>query len=69
MSDLERPGFAGFAAAIAGMLGGRVVALDERVLRAPEPPRCCPTCGFAALDPSRDPNGEWTWSCVEGCNP
>ena len=69
MDTLPRQGFAGFAGALVGLLGGRVVALDERVLRAAEPPSTCPTCGFAALDPSRDPNGEWTWACHEGCNP
>ena len=61
-----RPAFLGFAGALAA---GRVVALDVSVLRAPEPPALCPTCGTPALNPSRDPNGEWTWRCVDGCNP
>lgn len=67
MSATPRPAFVGFA----GMLvdTGLGVALDERVLRAHQPPAECPTCGFPALDPIRDANGEWTWSCLEGCNP
>lgn len=61
--------FAGFAGQIAQALIGMREPLSAVVLRAPDPPPCCPTCGHPALNPCRDPNGDWTWSCVEGCNP
>lgn len=69
MNALARPRCAGFGVVLAAVAGVRVVALDRSVLRAPEPPATCPTCNHAALYPCRDPNGEWTWCCVEGCNP
>lgn len=45
------------------------LVIGEAVLKSPAPPGLCPCCGFAALGPERDPNGDWTWHCVGGCNP
>jgi hypothetical protein len=60
---------AGFAFQLARAVLGAREPVAASVLRAPDPPPFCPTCSHPALNPVRDPNGDWTWACVEGCNP
>lgn len=36
--------------------------------RAPTPPKWCPCCCSAVVEPSRVDGGAWAWSCAGGCN-
>ncbi len=56
----------GFAGKLAAALIGHREPLSAAVLRAPDPPPFCPTCGHPAAAPVRDAGGLWTWTCKEG---
>jgi len=74
-----RPGFGGLFVAGLGLLSSLASAesvppLNDAELLLPamtaaKPPTLCPCCSFPAIDPVRDDDGCWTWSCFEGCNP